>query len=72
MINSTEDASVTLSAQDKTYSCYFVPLKEYTEGDLRGLRLACDLVNLNRKDLYNAIIAIERVGVYSSTIPVFP
>jgi len=72
MINSTADASVTLTARDKIYSCYFIPLQEYTTGDLRGLRLACDLVNLNRQDLSNAVIAIERVGIYSSTIPVFP
>ena len=72
MLNSTADASVTLTNQDKTYSSYFVPLEEYTTGDLRGLRLACDLVNMNRQDSYNAIIGIERVSVYSGAIPVFP
>jgi len=72
MFNSTSDASVTLTRNDKVYSFYFVPMEEYTVGDLRGLRLACDLVNFNDKDAPKAIIGIERVEIYSSAIPSFP
>ncbi len=70
-INSTADASVTLTDQNRVYSLYFVPFEEYTRGELRRVRLACDLINFDRTDDARAIIGIERVEVFSSAIPDF-
>jgi len=71
MLNSTADASVTLRANDRTYSCYFVPPVEYTGIALNRLRLACDLINFNDDDDPDALIAIERVAIYSCPLPQF-
>ncbi|MBN1902631.1 right-handed parallel beta-helix repeat-containing protein [Candidatus Sumerlaeota bacterium] len=72
VLNSTADASVTLTQANRAYSYYFVPLSEYVAGDARGLQLALDMINFNLKDDGRAIIWLERVTIYSSKLPDFP
>ena len=72
VINSNADSSVTLTGSNRIYQYYFAPLKEYTSGDLRGLRLAMDMANFNREDDPRARIYLDRVSIFSSPLPSFP
>ena len=68
MINSTADASVTLTNYNRAYSVYFIPPQEYATGGA-NLKLACDLINFNLEDNRYAIIGIDKVEIYSMEIP---